>query len=116
MQQLRDLSSSPATSAGLPAGADNALDRRRLLAAVSGCARALARSFDPKLGGFGGPPKFPRPSELNLLLRSALEPVGHPQRARMCVDVYLYVCMCVTRGLCVCTYVCTHVCHGMVVV
>jgi hypothetical protein len=30
---------------------------------------AFRRSFDPKLGGFGGAPKFPRPSVLNFLLR-----------------------------------------------
>jgi uncharacterized protein YyaL (SSP411 family) len=29
--------------------------------------------MNPKLGGFGGPPKFPRPSEINLLLRAAPE-------------------------------------------
>jgi len=31
--------------------------------------RAFRRSFDSKLGGFGGAPKFPRPSVLNFLLR-----------------------------------------------
>jgi uncharacterized protein YyaL (SSP411 family) len=30
---------------------------------------AFRRSFDSKLGGFGGAPKFPRPSVLNFLLR-----------------------------------------------
>ncbi len=30
---------------------------------------AFRRSFDPRLGGFGGAPKFPRPSVLNFLLR-----------------------------------------------
>ncbi len=29
----------------------------------------FARSFDPRLGGFGGAPKFPRPSELLFLFR-----------------------------------------------
>src|SRR5579859_6711376 len=31
--------------------------------------QAFRRSFDPRLGGFGGPPKFPRPSIHNFLLR-----------------------------------------------
>jgi hypothetical protein len=31
--------------------------------------RSFERSFDPRLGGFGGAPKFPRPSVLNFLLR-----------------------------------------------
>ena len=30
---------------------------------------AFRRSFDPQLGGFGGAPKFPRPSVFNFLLR-----------------------------------------------
>jgi uncharacterized protein YyaL (SSP411 family) len=32
---------------------------------------AFRRMFDPKLGGFGGAPKFPRPSVLNFLFRAA---------------------------------------------
>jgi uncharacterized protein YyaL (SSP411 family) len=32
-------------------------------------ARALARSFDPRDGGFGSAPKFPHPMDLRLLLR-----------------------------------------------
>jgi uncharacterized protein YyaL (SSP411 family) len=31
--------------------------------------RSFERVFDPRLGGFGGAPKFPRPSVLNFLLR-----------------------------------------------
>ncbi len=31
--------------------------------------RSLARAFDPDWGGFGGAPKFPRPSDLGFLLR-----------------------------------------------
>ncbi len=31
--------------------------------------RSFARAFDSRLGGFGGAPKFPRPSVLNFLLR-----------------------------------------------
>jgi uncharacterized protein YyaL (SSP411 family) len=31
--------------------------------------RSFERIFDPRLGGFGGAPKFPRPSVLNFLLR-----------------------------------------------
>ena len=31
--------------------------------------QAFRRTFDPRLGGFGGAPKFPRPSVLNFLLR-----------------------------------------------
>jgi hypothetical protein len=51
------------------------VDPKQLLAAVQGCAKSLMKGYDPKLGGFGGPPKFPRPSEINLLLRAATEQV-----------------------------------------
>jgi uncharacterized protein len=36
---------------------------------LESCFLQLRRSFDPKLGGFGGAPKFPRPVALNFLLR-----------------------------------------------
>eukprot|EP00878_Enallax_costatus_P033128 GHUV01036516.1.p1 GENE.GHUV01036516.1~~GHUV01036516.1.p1 ORF type:complete len:459 (+),score=103.89 GHUV01036516.1:406-1782(+) len=70
MEQLEDFTSSPPQS---PTAAAAAPDKRRLLSAVSGCAKALSKGFDSKLGGFGGPPKFPRPSEINLLLKAAEE-------------------------------------------
>ena len=44
--------------------------------ALSEAVRALGRSLDPEWGGFGGAPKFPPASALELLLRRrALEPV-----------------------------------------
>lgn len=36
---------------------------------IAGCFAAFRRGFDQRLGGFGGAPKFPRPSVLNFLLR-----------------------------------------------
>ncbi|PNW80829.1 hypothetical protein CHLRE_07g331250v5 [Chlamydomonas reinhardtii] len=39
-------------------------------AAVEGCAADLGRRYDGEWGGFGGAPKFPRPCELQLLLRA----------------------------------------------
>lgn len=38
-------------------------------AAPERCFLGLSRSFDAKLGGFGGAPKFPRPVNLNFLFR-----------------------------------------------
>jgi uncharacterized protein YyaL (SSP411 family) len=35
---------------------------------MDSCTQMLAARYDDKLGGFGNAPKFPRPSELNLLL------------------------------------------------
>ncbi len=37
--------------------------------ALESCFSALRRSYDTRLGGFGGAPKFPRPVALNFLLR-----------------------------------------------
>jgi len=37
--------------------------------ALAACFQGLRRSFDAKLGGFGGAPKFPRPVNLNFLFR-----------------------------------------------
>lgn len=48
----------------------------QLAAAVSGCAASLTKTFDAKQGGFGKAPKFPRPSEINCLLRAALMQPG----------------------------------------
>ncbi len=36
---------------------------------IANGARSLARSFDPRLGGFGRAPKFPQPSRLGLMMR-----------------------------------------------
>jgi uncharacterized protein YyaL (SSP411 family) len=51
---------------------------------VDSAYRAFRRSFDSKLGGFGGAPKFPRPSVFNFLLRYAVdqeEPDAHNEDA-----------------------------------
>ncbi|MBI3817679.1 MAG: thioredoxin domain-containing protein [Planctomycetes bacterium] len=58
-------------------------------AALEHGALAFARAYDEKLGGFGGAPKFPRPSSLQFLLRyhsrtgdsQALEMAAHTLRA-----------------------------------
>jgi uncharacterized protein YyaL (SSP411 family) len=47
-------------------GAPGALPRP---SAIRDAVAALARSYDPKEGGFGGAPKFPRPASLDLLAR-----------------------------------------------
>ena len=36
--------------------------------AMDSCSQMLTARYDDRLGGFGKAPKFPRPSELNLLL------------------------------------------------
>jgi hypothetical protein len=67
----------------------------QLTAAVQGCAKQLMQGYDKEQGGFGGPPKFPRPAELNLMLRAA-----HAAKVRY--ELYSGVCclhclLCCTR-------------------
>lgn len=44
--------------------------------AIVSCAQALADRFDPEHGGFGPAPKFPRPSELFLMMTYYVRQVG----------------------------------------
>ncbi|HSP67077.1 MAG TPA: thioredoxin domain-containing protein [Bryobacteraceae bacterium] len=63
IEQLRHYGEAQNGSGGKPA----AIGQHTLDAAF----HAFRRSFDARLGGFGGAPKFPRPSVLNFLLRYA---------------------------------------------
>ena len=45
-------------------------------AAISACAKALATRFDGTRGGFGSAPKFPRPSELALMMVQYVRLIG----------------------------------------
>ncbi|MHB8903374.1 MAG: thioredoxin domain-containing protein, partial [Thermoguttaceae bacterium] len=67
MQQARSLTS-VLQSDNLAPGED-AADAAQMVRYVAAAAGSLARSFDPEWGGFGGAPKFPRPSDFLLLLR-----------------------------------------------
>lgn len=49
-------------------GGQTSLSDDQVTKAMDSCAQMLASRFDDNLGGFGSAPKFPRPSELNLLL------------------------------------------------
>jgi uncharacterized protein YyaL (SSP411 family) len=44
----------------------------------------LRANFDPRFGGFGGAPKFPHPSDLELCLRSGAGDIAHTSLSRMC--------------------------------
>jgi uncharacterized protein YyaL (SSP411 family) len=65
LEQLRQYGDAQNGSGEKPAG----LGQHTLDAAFN----AFRRSFDARLGGFGGAPKFPRPSVLNFLLRYGSE-------------------------------------------
>eukprot|EP00897_Mesotaenium_endlicherianum_P005162 jgi/Mesen1/4674/ME000241S03713 len=64
MRQLAEASESSADSPQLAEGLPEK--------AIRTCADQLAARYDDKHGGFGDAPKFPRPSEINLLLRRHL--------------------------------------------
>ncbi len=49
-------------------GGQESLTDSQATIAMDSCGQMLATRYDDKLGGFGNAPKFPRPSELNLLL------------------------------------------------
>jgi uncharacterized protein YyaL (SSP411 family) len=65
-------------------GAGDAAPDRGVVAgrdAVAAGVKAFAESFDPRHGGFGGAPKFPRPSELLFLLQASALTDDRPARA-----------------------------------
>ena len=49
------------------AGQQDLSDSQAIIA-MDSCSQMMAARYDETLGGFGGAPKFPRPSEMNLLL------------------------------------------------
>lgn len=68
--------------------------------AVQLCANQLAKGFDPKLGGFGGPPKFPRPVEINVMLQryKRLHQEGKETAASKALEMALHTLRCMARG------------------
>ena len=58
-----------------PAGADSELTD----APLAGCRAQMARTFDPRNGGFGGAPKFPHPQAVEWLLRYWRASAGAPE-------------------------------------
>ena len=67
MEQAKNLTSilQSENLAGGPTGGGTA----ELAPLLDEAVRSLGRAFDPDWGGFGGAPKFPRPSDLGFLLR-----------------------------------------------
>ncbi|KAK9808898.1 hypothetical protein WJX72_005964 [[Myrmecia] bisecta] len=64
MEQLAELTRSQ--------GSQEALSNAAAIKAMARCAEQLASRHDQERGGFGSAPKFPRPAEINLLLREHL--------------------------------------------
>jgi uncharacterized protein YyaL (SSP411 family) len=51
---------------------------------VRGMLQTLRSNFDARLGGFGGAPKFPHPTDLELCLRKGETEMAHTTLTRMC--------------------------------
>ncbi|KAI5062381.1 hypothetical protein GOP47_0022920 [Adiantum capillus-veneris] len=92
VQQLAEATTSSASSAEL------ALDSSQ--EAVELCAKQLAKGYDAKLGGFGGPPKFPRPVELYVIMRQyrRLHQAGKTAAASKVLEMALHTLRCMAKG------------------
>ncbi|KAK3407380.1 hypothetical protein EUGRSUZ_K03449 [Eucalyptus grandis] len=68
--------------------------------AVHKCADQLSASYDPKYGGFGSAPKFPRPVEAQLMLYYAkkLEEAGKSSQADKTSGMVFFSLKCMARG------------------
>uniref|UniRef100_A0A1D1ZHJ6 Spermatogenesis-associated protein 20 n=1 Tax=Anthurium amnicola TaxID=1678845 RepID=A0A1D1ZHJ6_9ARAE len=92
MEQLSEALSATATSRRLSDG----LSQRSL----QQCYEQLAESYDPKFGGFGSAPKFPRPVEIHLMLCRSKKFMdsGKENEAGKPVDMACYTLQCMARG------------------
>jgi uncharacterized protein YyaL (SSP411 family) len=79
-QQGREVRLALARLQPRPAATRATLDAEPLAAALE----ALRASFDPRHGGFGGAPKFPHPTDLELCLRRGETGIATTTLARMC--------------------------------
>ncbi|EXC34717.1 hypothetical protein L484_020490 [Morus notabilis] len=92
IEQLAEALSAGASSNKLPDGlAQTAL---RL------CAEQLSRSYDPKYGGFGSAPKFPRPVEIQVMLywSKKLEETWKTSEANKSLKMVFFSLQCMARG------------------
>ncbi|KAH7676738.1 Spermatogenesis-associated protein 20 [Dioscorea alata] len=64
------------------------------------CAEQLASGYDPKFGGFGSAPKFPRPVEANLMLYESkkLMENGKEAEANTYLKMVCHSLQCMARG------------------
>lgn len=64
------------------------------------CAEQVSNSYDPKFGGFGSAPKFPRPVELYLMIykSSKLVENGRDNEANSHMKMVCHTLQCMARG------------------
>lgn len=92
IEQLAEALSASASSNKLPDGLSQT--------ALRLCAEQLSRSYDPKYGGFGSAPKFPRPVEIQLMLywSKKLEETGKASEANKSMKMVFLSLQCMARG------------------
>ncbi|GMN38092.1 hypothetical protein TIFTF001_007344 [Ficus carica] len=92
IEQLAEALSASASSNKLPDGISQT--------ALRLCAEQLSRSYDPKYGGFGSAPKFPRPVEIQLMLywSKKLEETGKASEANKSLKMVFLSLQCMARG------------------
>lgn len=92
VQQLAEATTASASSVELPLGLSQQT--------VELCTNQLAKGYDAKLGGFGGPPKFPRPVELYAIMRQyrRLHQKGKEMAASKTLEMALHTLRCMAKG------------------
>ncbi|WVZ05300.1 hypothetical protein V8G54_018646 [Vigna mungo] len=92
IEQLSEAMSASADTDKLPDGVP--ADALRL------CSEQLSGSYDPKFGGFGSAPKFPRPVEINLMLYHSkkLEETGKLDGANGSQKMVFFSLQCMAKG------------------
>ncbi|CAI9297189.1 unnamed protein product [Lactuca saligna] len=68
--------------------------------ALRSCTKSLAESYDPKYGGFGSAPKFPRPSEPQAMIYQSkkLWDLGKTSEAEQHLKMVSFSLQCMARG------------------
>ncbi|XP_038682630.1 spermatogenesis-associated protein 20 isoform X2 [Tripterygium wilfordii] len=92
IEQLSKALSARASSNNLPSGLPQD--------ALNLCAEQLSQSYDPKFGGFGSAPKFPRPVEIQLMLYHSkkLEETGKLGESNKGRKMVFFSLQCMARG------------------
>lgn len=92
MQQLVDMS--------ITQGGQESLTDSQAVVAMDSCSQMLTARYDDRLGGFGKAPKFPRPSELNLLLVQHLrkQAAGSQVEARQVLEMATFTLQQMAAG------------------
>ncbi|XP_078444935.1 catalytics isoform X2 [Wolffia australiana] len=76
------------------------LSEEVLNCSLKNCYEQLAESYDPKFGGFGSAPKFPRPVEIHLMLYWArkMKEIGKESEAIEAEGMAAHTLKCMARG------------------